>query len=173
MVPVAPSELSGVPHPGVYCWWDLNSAITWPHTFPVVEAAQPLYIGLAAGKGGLAERGVKMHLESTRMSGFRRNLLSLLHAELNLFPGVIAHPKRKMSLDEPYESELTGWMSQNLLVTWVEHSAPRDVERDVIDAVLPPLNSDFAHRGGYWVHTDRVRAELHAAAMAAGQARGF
>jgi len=114
-----------------------------------------------------------MHLKTTRMSGLRRNLNALLHDELALFGGVTAHPKRKMSLTKPLELQLTSWMLDRLTVTWVVHPAPSSVESQIINDVLPPLNSDFAHRGTYWVHTDRLRREVHAAAVAAGQARGF
>jgi hypothetical protein len=163
MQPVSPTEIGTVTGTGLYAWWDSGSAITYPSDFPPVDRTRPLYVGLAE-KSGLNVRGMEMHLKNTRVSGLRRNLASLLVDELKLSGGVIAQPKKKFSLSVECESVLTSWMVKRLTVTWVTHLSPGTVERDIVDDLLPPLNSTFAHKGDYWRHTAQLRAALHAEA---------
>lgn len=106
-----------------------------------------------------------MHLKRTRVSGLRRNLVTLLADSLDLHDGIVAHPNRKFSLRPVEEARLSDWMNEHLRLTWVVHPSPGDVERAIVDHLLPPLNSDFAHRGAYWKHTDRLRQSIHAAAL--------
>jgi len=165
MRPLLPTALASVEHTGIYAWWDLKGALQYPQGFPIVDIQKPLYIGLAE-RQGLDKRGIRMHLQSTRMSGLRRNLTPLLVDKLGLLDGAIAFPKRKFSLSAEKEIALTGWMLENLSVTWVLDPAPSRVEAILIDNLLPPLNSQYAHRGEYWSHTDRLRADFHRAARA-------
>lgn len=162
--PVAPLALGEVPQTGVYAWWDLDGALSahYPSNFPTVHQNRPLYIGLAA-RQGLASRGLEMHLKRTRVSGLRRSLFALLRDELDLVPGVLPARGGMFGLAKDLEPRLTDWMLDHLLVTWVIHDAPSEVESEIISEELPPLNYDHATHGPYAARMRQLRAELRAA----------
>lgn len=149
--PSSPLTLCGIHRPGIYAWWDRTAALArfWPDSFPQVDPAKPLYIGIA--RTTLAERAGRMHLEKTRMSTIRRSLAALLVDELRLLRGVAVDPRRrtKFSLAPAEEQRLTDWMVTHLQATWVLHPMPKDVEKDIIERVMPPLNYDHATSGPY------------------------
>lgn len=157
-------ELGSVPQAGLYAWWDLSGSLTpfYPATFPQVDTSMPLYVGIA--KTGIDERGVGMHLESTRVSTVRRTLVALLQDHLELLPGVTVNGKGKFSLAVQYEQRLTAWMLENLRVTWATHEWPETVERQIIQDLLPPFNDIHAHAGDYWRHMRSLRSDLCRAA---------
>ena len=162
--PVAPLELVNVPETGVYAWWDLEGALAahYPDDFPAVRPKRPLYIGLAE-RQSLASRGLKMHLKRTRVSGLRRSLSALLRDELDLAAGVQPARGGMFGLAKDLEPRLTEWMLAHLLVTWVAHDAPGEVEREIISDELPPLNYDHATHGPYAARMRVLRADLRAA----------
>ncbi|MET4639587.1 GIY-YIG nuclease family protein [Mycetocola sp. 2940] len=165
--PVAPAELASVTQTGVYAWYDKEGALVpfYPSDFPPVDRSLPLYVGLAA-KDSLAGRVVGTHMVSTRRSGLRRSLAALLHEELDLRPGVIAHPKGKFDLMPTRETKLTDWMLDNgLRVTWVTHDAPVLVEKLIIRNLLSPLNYTHATGSPYRASMRRLRVELRTAAL--------
>lgn len=155
--------LGSEPSTGIYAWWDLDAALAnqYPAGFPPVDAAHPLYIGIAE-RQGLAARGLKMHLKRTRMSGLRRSLAALLRDELARSSKVVAARGGMFGLTPAADVELTNWMLQHLRVTWVTHPAPSAVERDIVGAELPPLNYDHATHGPYAAHMRALRAGLRA-----------
>ena len=164
--PVAPLELGDVPETGVYAWWDLDGALAahYPEDFPAVHPERPLYIGLAE-RQGLASRGLKMHLKRTRVSGLRRSLSALLRDELDLAPSVLPARGGMFGLAVDVEPRLTEWMLGHLLVTWVVHEAPGQVEPEIIADELPPLNYDHATRGPYAARMRLLRADLRTAGV--------
>lgn len=163
--PVPPADLGQVKQTGLYAWWDLTGSLAphFPVGFPRVDAGRPLYIGLAE-RQSLGDRGLLMHLKSTRMSTLRRSLAALLWEELDLLPGVIDKGAGKFTVAPAQEQQLTGWMLANLRVTWVTHHDPGTVEEQIVRAVLPPLNDRFAHHGGYYKPMSDLRIELRRAA---------
>lgn len=156
-----PRSFADVPTPGVYAWWDARGALSrsWPEKFAAVDPARPLYVGNAMVS--LADRGVLMHLQSTRVSSLRRSLASLLFDQLDLLPGARAHPERKFTLEHKAEERLTRWMEAHLTVVTVVHPSPGAVECAVIASILPPLHDKCAQHGPYWRAMDHQRAESH------------
>ena len=150
--PTSPRMLEAVEQPGLYSWWDLAGALTpfWPTGFPAVDISKPLYVGIA--QTSLRTRGADMHLTSTRVSTVRRNLVALLHDELDLLPGAKSDPRRrtKFGLAPDREERLTEWMEANLSVTWVVTPDAGLIESAVIEDLLSPLNDIYAHSGPYW-----------------------
>ena len=163
MKSVPPAAFGNVDKPGIYAWWDARGALTpfWPQGFPPVDVSAPIYVGIA--KQSLAERGVKIHLGSTRVSTVRRSLAALLEDELDLLPGATVKGGH-LSLARPEEQRLTAWMHEHLTVTWFERPSPGDVEVELVGAVLPPLNSDFAHHGPYWRPMDVLKTAMRRSA---------
>lgn len=161
--PQPPMALGAEPSTGIYAWWDLGGALAdqYPADFPSVDAARPLYIGIAE-RQGLAARGLKMHLKRTRMSGLRRSLAALLRDELGLSSQVVAARGGMFGLTPAGDTALTDWMLRHLRVTWIAHPEPSAVERSIVEAELPPLNYDHATHGPYAAEMRALRAELRA-----------
>ena len=162
--PTTPTALGEVSSPGIYAWWDSFGALTpfYPASFPPVDATKPIYVGIA--RTGLNERGLGMHLASTRMSTVRRSLAALLFEELGLLAGLTVSGKGKFSLAPVQEKRLTEWMLEHLTVTWVVHVAPQDVEKQIVGDLLAPFNDIYAHPGPYWQHMRALRSEVSARA---------
>lgn len=148
---------------GIYAWWDQKSRLSslYPVGFPGVDPALPVYVGLA-NDDTLASRCLETHLApKTRRSTLRRSLSALLASQLDLLDGATAHPKVKFSLAPEGDSRLTEWMLSNLRLTWVPHPQPGLVEREVVNALVPPLNDRFAHRAEYWRFMKEARQDFH------------
>lgn len=148
---------------GIYAWWDLGAALAdkYPADFPPVDATRPLYIGIAE-RQSLADRGLKMHLKRTRMSGLRRSLAALLRDELELSSQVVTARGGMFGLTPTADAALTNWMLQHLHVTWIAHPAPSAVEGLIVGSEPPPLNYDHATHGPYAARMRALRAGLRA-----------
>jgi hypothetical protein len=83
---------------------------------------------------------VSNHLRRSGSSTLRRTLAGLLLDEQHYRT---RWTDRVVLVDED-EARLTDWMEANLRVSWCEHPEPRDVERDIIRTLCPPLNVDYA-----------------------------
>lgn len=99
-----------------------------------------IYIGLAAGAGGLARR---CHFRGqTRNHSPRKSLACLLMVDLALSPVLVSRGAAGWTwgLDAPSERRLTDWMHQNLELA-IELCADPDVrESELVELLAPPLN---------------------------------
>ena len=145
-----PGRLSQINTPGMYSWWvdgggasDLSLGLDNPVGAGLIYAGQTGATKWPSGKRGsqtLAARVGGNHLRgSTRGSTFRLTLAACLSAQLGLRA---AAPRR---LDPVSEENLTDWMQQHLEVavtTFQNADALRDLERQVLATLDPPLNLD-------------------------------
>ena len=67
-------------------------------------------------------------------------------------------PGEKPVLPPEHNRALTAWMNQHLWIAFVEHPVPWTVEKEVIAAMQPPLNSK--HNGTHAFYGDLRRARL-------------
>jgi hypothetical protein len=170
MTPVSPTALAQVPSSGIYAWW---GSVSWPEGFPQVDAAKPLYVGIAASQS-LGERVSKNHLRRTRSSALRRTLTGLLLDTASLRGHVVVtDPTQpaKFGLDATGEAALTRWMLENLRVTWVTLAAPGEDEKAIIGELLPPLNDTHAAWSPYRATVAALRAAASATDLAEGARR--
>ena len=106
--------------------------------FPEIDArpGDLLYIGMGAGRGGLAQR---CHFFGrTGSHSPRRSLAALLHTRLGLKLRRV--DARKFSLDPSSEHDLDLWMENNLHVAYETTDTPKTLEDALIDSLSPPLN---------------------------------
>lgn len=141
--PTRPAALLSVEHPGLYAWWDRTGELSrlYPTGCPVPATAAPIYVGIA--RSTLAERVGSMHLASTRMSTFRRSLVTLLYDRLGLIDH-LSVARGRLEMDAPGEAILTAWIHEHLEATWVARIQPSEVERSVVGALRPPLNDHYS-----------------------------
>jgi hypothetical protein len=144
--------------------------------------SRPLYVGKS--ESNLISRDVKTHFQDGRTgwSIVRRSFAALLHDSLGLagIPRNLAKPGMfdRFGLSEKDDPKLTAWMQRKLvLATWSKPSdclSPlRDIERDVIGELEPPLN--LAGVLTPWTAQVKAARKLLAAearAFSAGSARG-
>ena len=96
-----------------------------------------LYVGIATR---LRSRLASNHLRRSGSSTLRRTLAGLLLDDERLRT---RWTDRVVLVDDD-EIRLTEWMTDNLRVSWCVQTAPRDVERAIIQRLRPPLNVDHA-----------------------------
>lgn len=99
-----------------------------------------LYIGMAAGAGGLKTR---CHFDaSTRNHSPRKSLAVLLMDELRLEPILVPKPNSAdtWSLERTTEQRLSAWMHANLEVAYELCDDPASRESELIAQLVPPLN---------------------------------
>lgn len=138
---------------------------------------RPLYVGKS--ERSLARRDVGTHFADGRtgQSTVRRSLAALLVEPLQLVacPRNPARPERfaNFGLEPASERRLTAWMHERLgLATWASPPGTvlADVEADVLQRLVPPLNSDKVN--GPWRSELRAaRARMAAAAEAWASSR--
>ncbi|MCE3556439.1 hypothetical protein LWC33_33990 [Pseudonocardia sp. RS11V-5] len=125
--------------PGLYAWWAPPAIL--PELAGPAHPKEPdlrlLYVGLATK---LRSRLASNHLRRSGSSTLRRTLAGLLLDE----QGYRTRWTDRVVLIDEDEARLTEWMNTNLRVSWCEHPTPREVERDIIRALHPPLNVDHA-----------------------------
>jgi hypothetical protein len=122
---------------------------------------RPLYVGKA--EVSLRSRDLDTHFGTGRTgsSTVRRSFAALLRAPLGLSarPRNPSKPERPANYGLPPEQDarLTDWMRANLVLSvWLSngHWELRQVERDVLIAIEPPLNLTHVHT--HW--TTHVKA---------------
>lgn len=142
-----------LPVAGLYSWWRLGDKL--PDVPAAPHASVPglalIYVGVgptsAASGETLRSRVIGKHVEgNTGSSTLRLSLAAHLLDTLHLHPRATA---KKVVLDPTDSSQLTAWMEQHLRVSWTFHPSPWEVERDVIRALRPPLNTAHNHDHPY------------------------
>ena len=145
--------------PGLYAWWGANN-IPWPDDMMPPSENKPIYVGIAATRP-VGDRIRDNHLRSTRTSALRRSLVALLVDELDLADCVVPLPRPgKFHLTHTGEALLSGWMRENLTVSWTAHAHPAVLERALVGEIVPPLNDVHAHRSPYRARMRSLRAAL-------------
>ncbi|GAA1221402.1 GIY-YIG nuclease family protein [Pseudonocardia alaniniphila] len=124
---------------GLYAWWADVSVLS--HLPGPLHGAIPglrlLYIGIAAR---LRSRLASNHMRRSGSSTLRRTLAGLLIDDERYRT---RWTDRVVLVDDD-EVRLTEWMITHLRVSWCEHPAPRDVEKQIINTLRPPLNVEHA-----------------------------
>lgn len=160
-VPVAAAELGAavIPDgPGLYAWWHAGELLPGVIHRPSGATRTPdgalelAYVGIA---NSLSSRLLRDHLGSqTGRSTLRRALGAWIGSSEGWSPEWRAGRPQH---DVPSEAALTAWIRTNLFVTWVEHPAPKSVERAVILNLGPPLNHGHNRKHPNWRQLDAAR----------------
>lgn len=138
---------------GVYALFLRN-----PAALPTITPGREglIYIGLAAGQGGLRER---CHFAGkTRTHSPRRSLAALLVDDLGLVP--VAHPGGKWGLDAVSETKLDAWMHENLHLAIEPCPDPDTREAELIALYAPPLNLTKCPQTAQHRMVSEVRARM-------------
>jgi len=128
---------------GVYAWWAGSGAIPDiegpPH--PVEPGLELLYIGIAPKRAqsasNLRRRVLGKHARGGSGGSTLRRAVAALIGDSQGYR--TRRTSRTVLLPED-EERLSGWMRDNLRVTWVEHPQPWTVETALIAELGPPLN---------------------------------
>jgi hypothetical protein len=150
-----PGSLAGLDQPGLYAWWvDESGAAALGAGLGIPVPAGRVYVGQAGAassrtaipsRSTLRRRIGRSHLGGkVRGSTLRRTLASILLAPLSL---ELLAPKQ-LSADS--EAVLSAWMSRHLSLA-VHAAASGEqlaaLEKQVVDALRPPLNVDHMPAG--------------------------
>jgi len=113
-----------------------------PH--PAFADYDILYVGIAASgpksKSTLKSRVVGNHIRGNiGASTFRLTLASLLAEPLELVPWK-ATTRVLLTKEANSRLSLSEWQQTNLMMTWHVVPSPRELEKQVIDELKPPLN---------------------------------
>lgn len=160
--------------PGLYAWWQTPAALPGapgtPH--PDVDL-ELLYVGIAPDKprearrppqpSDLRTRITKNHLSrSIGSSTLRRGLAAFLWQSSGWTPN--ATSSGRPSLGPVHADALTAWMTEHLHLAVTLHAQPWLIERRVIAAMRPPLNSKHNKSHSFY---DKLRTQRAAFASAA------
>ncbi|MDI1463388.1 GIY-YIG nuclease family protein [Catellatospora sp. KI3] len=146
--------------PGLYAWWASPSVLAdLPGPVNATDSGlRLLYLGIATS---LRTRIAGNHLARSGSSTLRRTLAGLL-LPTQAYQTVWTD---RVVLTAADELRLTGWMTDNLRLTWWACGDPRDHELKLITALAPPLNVEGAAPGR---HRDLVRNARAAYLASAG-----
>ncbi|WP_430929467.1 GIY-YIG nuclease family protein [Pseudarthrobacter sulfonivorans] len=153
------------PLSGVYRWFlqgDLPKDFNWPPTLTPIRQGDLIYFGRATS---LRTRA-KHHKLPTSQSTLRRALASLMGLQAE-WRGNSAHP----GLVREHEMQLTGWMNNNLSMSFVVVSASlvESTEKSLRASLKPPLNRDGLTPEQR--HTSAAAAEMQRNALGARRLR--
>jgi len=130
-----------------------------------VDGYTLLYIGIAPSlvkgepsKRTLRDRISQHYTGNIQGSTLRKSLACLLWDELQLEFRVGVNPRRpKLTLEG--QKALTGWLSENALVSWVSHNEPWEYEVLLIHRFNTPLNIDCNHHHPFNRELTRTRVK--------------
>ncbi|MDM7990725.1 GIY-YIG nuclease family protein [Arthrobacter sp. zg-Y877] len=143
---------------GIYAWWMNQGAVPGLSglTHPVDPSLELLYIGIASRTSSSLYARLSTHLTKTsRRSTLRLSLASVLAARQGWTASFVSG---RPALNPGFENDLTQFIHNSLSLSWIQHSAPRDVEEQMIQRLQPPLNLDgnSAHPAYTYVKTARA-----------------
>jgi hypothetical protein len=144
----APSAVP--PLPGVYGWWfstlpapiDIRGCVRHRGCtllYVGLSPEQPPENGRPASKQNLRKRLRQHYARTAAASTLRRTLGCLLAEELDLQLQRVGSSKRRTNFGEG-EQQLSGWMAQHALVSWVVRDQPWELEDELIGQLDLPLN---------------------------------
>lgn len=149
---------------GFYGWWLLRGAILGlPHiAHPADDDLSLLYVGISpvreSSRQTVRSRVIGNHLNgNVGSSTFRFVLAALLLDALRLRPFLRG---TKVALDASENARLSAWQREHLLLTWYPRERPWEIEREVIAALGPPLNSAGNAAHGFYPRVRAARAAL-------------
>jgi hypothetical protein len=163
------AHASELPHAhGFYAWWGKTGCIERVRSFPNAAPTQRdgydlLYIGIAPGrmtsKSTVRTRVVGNHIAGNLAASTLRRALAavLIDHELVLDP---VRRSKKVVLPTHKNDELTQWQHANLKLTSHAVERPWELERGVIKALAPPLNSQFNQEHPFYPTLRALRAAL-------------
>lgn len=140
--------------PGVYGWWfkTLPADIDVSNCIRREDGLVLLYAGISPSKpssAGVASkqnirRRIKLHYAGdASVSTLRKSLGCLLSEELGIQLRRVG-PTERFKFGSG-EEQLSQWMADNALVSWIIHPQPWLLEDELIKTVDLPLNIDGAH----------------------------
>lgn len=164
-----PEADGGLPEePGIYAWWtDLPSPLSHVPSSELPFGWGLLYCGVAPRNANsaatLRSRVLKQHVNGTiGSSTFRRALTAFMWEDFGWSPYLTDGGKLALPPDE--NDDLTRWISENPKVSWLVVREPWRYEREPIDSLSPPLNSQFNAGHPFYRDLRRARARLAEAA---------
>lgn len=172
LVAAAPGRASDVRSapetPGVYAWWSREPAIGGVNGTP--HGSSFLYY---IGKAGTSLRGrLGQHVSgTTRNSTLRTTFAALWQPEYHwATASVRTNPgesdraaKFRTVLASPQdEGALSEQMAETLLVSWVVHPDPAEVEQSVINLLRPPLNLQHNQHHADYGQVQALRSAFNA-----------
>lgn len=141
----------------MYAWWQTSGALPGVPAEPhPSESLELLYVGIASN---LRKRLAKHHRGAIGSSTLRLTLTALLW-ERGWRPTWTDRPK----ISNENLDALAAWQREHLRVQWVAFPEPGAVERDIVEAMRPPLNRDFNEKHPFHEEVGRTRARLRDAA---------
>lgn len=152
---------------GVYAWWFDEP----PADFSTVGCAQSgdltlLYTGISPkrppqngrppSRGHLRQRLRTHYAGNAEGSTLRKTLGCLLSAQLGIELRRVGSGTRRTFIDG--EADLSRWMEEHALVSWVVHENPWELEDYAIATLDLPLNLDGNIRNAFYGELEHVRS---------------
>lgn len=159
--------------PGVYAWWFDEP----PGDFDIagcrrlgdlallyagISPKRPPQNGRAPSKGHLRQRIQTHYAGNAEGSTLRKTLGCLLSDQLGIELRRVGSGDRRTFVEG--EAELSRWMEEHALVSWVVRERPWELEDHVIATFDLPLNLDGNSRNAFHADLRRARARCTARA---------
>ena len=148
---------------GLYAWYFKEIPGITPTDGCVVKDDHTLlYIGISP-KNDKSTRNLRKrifyHFEENASGSTLRLSLGVLLVKDSGFPLRRVGNGESMTFTPPGESWLNNWMGKNAFVCWMTHSKPWEVEADIINSVIPPLNIQKNRRNPFRARLKEIRGE--------------
>lgn len=124
-----------------------------------------LYIGISPDKRSkpnsksTLRKRIVTHFRGNAEGSTLRRTLGVLTAGASGFPLCRVGSGKRMTFTHLGEQELDDWMSRNALVAWIEHSAPWEIEHEVLGVASCPLNISGNAHHPFSIDLKRLRWE--------------
>ena len=123
-----------------------------------------IYVGKAEGVEGFAQR---CHFVGRTVNHSpRKSLAVLLKDSLGL--DLRGHPGDKWGLTPQSERQMSNWMFANLRVAFLPTATPTEDEKQLVLALVPPLNLNICEQGPQHRRISQLRKEAKAFVQANG-----
>ena len=139
------SKASPVPAAsGVYAWFfNEIPGITPTDGCVAKDGVILLYVGISPKDDRSSQnlkKRINQHYRGNAEGSTLRRTLGVLLAGKSGFPLRRVGSGRRTTFTHLGEQWLDNWMSENAFVCWVEHPAPRELEKEILQALSLPLN---------------------------------
>lgn len=132
---------------GLYAWFFRDVPPNVPTDNCLTrEGLTLLYVGISPDKRSkpnsksTLRKRIVTHFRGNAEGSTLRRTLGVLIASESGFPLCRVGSGKRMTFTHLGEQALDAWMSQNAYVVWIEHSAPWEIEHDLLGLVSCPLN---------------------------------
>ena len=168
-----PSPVPAVP--GVYGWWfnrlpapidiaGCHQLGDFVLLYTGISPKQPPTNGRAPSRGQLRQRIRTHYSGNAEGSTLRKTLGCLLSTELGIQLRRVGSGNRRTFVDG--ELQLSAWMSDHALVSFVRHERPWELEHELIRKLDLPLNLEGNAHNAFHPELTRIRKLAVAAANA-------